>query len=188
MRVSTKRILSIGLAGIFIIGAFVVYANFISFSMDTVNEKRGTLAAKESIFATQSDAINQVQNAFAQFENTQDVKRKIELAVPDGVETVSALRQIEAVARRSSVTLTSLEFKEVGSRPSQSPFFKKIGILEVTLSASGSYEGVREFLRLFETNARVINVQEFDFESGFSPERGGGPDQINLKVEMYYQE
>ena len=188
MRVSTKRIISIGFAGVFLIAAFFVYANFVRGAMESVNGKRAELTAKESLFDTQNAAIGKVQNTFAQFENSQDIKRKVELAVPQGVETVSALRQIEAITRRSGVLLTALGFKEVGARSSQTPFFKRIGVLEVTLSATGSYEGIREFLRLFETNARVVNVQEFDFQSGFGPQQSGGPNQISLKVEMYYQE
>ncbi|MDO8557529.1 MAG: hypothetical protein Q7R98_03680 [Candidatus Jorgensenbacteria bacterium] len=192
MRASTKRILSIGLAGVFFLGAFLTYSWFIQGEMQTVNEKRAELGTKEALFKNQNDAIGQVQSAFSQFQNAQDVKKKVELAIPSGVDTISALRQIEAISNRTGVTLTSLGFKEAASRPAPSTFFKKIGVLEVTLGAAGSYEALRQFLQLFETNARIVNVQEFKYQSalgqGNGQQRAGGPEQMDIKVEMYYQE
>lgn len=193
MRVSTKRILSIGLAGIFFIGAFFMYSQFIRGEMEAINEKRATLSTKETLFKNQNDAISQVQSSFSQFQNAQDVKKKIELAVPSGVDTISALRQIEAISKRTGVTLTSLSFKENSSQSATTrAFFKKVNALEVSLSVAGGYESIREFLRLFETNARIVNVKEFNYQSALGQiggqSRAGGPEQMNIKVEMYYQE
>lgn len=159
--------------------------------MDVVNEKRAVLASKEALFTNQNDAINQVQSAFAKFQGSQDTnKKKIEFAIPNGVNTISALRQIEAISKRSLVTITSLGFKEAGIKTSESgESLKKIGTLEITVDVAGSYAGLKDFVRLLETNVRVANVQSFNYKSAFGgQQQTGGPEQLNLKVEMYYQE
>ncbi len=192
MRASTRRILSIGLAGIFLIGAFFTYANFIRGEMDIVNEKRATLATKEELFTNQNDAINKIDGTFTKFKTSQDTnKKKIELTIPNGVNTIGALRQVEAISKRSSATITALGFKEAGMKASESgESLKKIGILEITTDVTGSYAGLKDFVRLIETNVRIANVQSFNYKSSFigGQKQAGSPEQLNLKVEMYYQE
>jgi Tfp pilus assembly protein PilO len=186
MRVSTKRILSIGLAGVFLVGAFVVYAKFISTYMDEVNEKRAAIASKEAAYNNQNSAVKQVQSTIAQFQNFQDIQSKISLAVPNGIQTIQALRQIEAIASRTNSTISSISFKTASSRASKATFLKKIGVLDVSLSVVGGYGDLKQFLSLVETNARVANVQEFKFQPGMNTK--AGTDQLTVKLEMYYQE
>lgn len=186
MRVSTKRILSIGLAGAFLIGAFVVYASYISEYMDDVNVKRAAIASKEVLYTNQNSAVKQVQGTITQFQNFQDIQKKISLAIPNGIQTIQALRQIEAITARTGSTITSINFKTIASRASKEAFLKKIGVLEVTLAASGNYDGLKQFLSLIETNVRIANVQEFKFQP--NSQMRGGSDVITVKLEMYYQE
>ena len=184
MRVSTKRILSIGLAGIFLIVAFVVYAQFTSVYLDEISTLRATLLSKQTLHANQSSAVKQVQNATAQFQNFQDVQAKINLAIPNGIQTIQALRQVEAIAARSGSTVTAISFKPVASRASREAFLKKISVLEVSLAATGGYQNLRQFTSLLETNARIANVGSLAYKPGT---RTDG-DTLSLKIEMYYQD
>jgi len=183
MRISTKRILSIGLAGFFLILAFFVYVQFIKGYVSDVNEKRATLTSKTQLFNNQNSAITQVQDTISNFQNFKDIEKKIGLAVPNGVDTISAVRQIEAAASRSFVTIASLNFKAVAQRASKETFLKKIGVLQVDLSATGDYSGLKNFLKSIETNVRIASVQEFKFEP-----KDNGASMLGIKMEMYYQE
>lgn len=186
MRVSTKRILSIGLAGIFLVGAFLVYAQFISGYLTEVNEQRAVLASKETLFANQNSAVKQVQSTIAQFQDFQEIQTKLNIAIPAGIQTIQALRQIEAIAARTNSTISTITFRPVASRASKEAFLKKIGVLDVSLGVLGDYSGLKQFLTYLETNARVANVQEFRFQPGTG--EALGRDLLTVKLEMYYQE
>ncbi len=183
MRISTKRILSIGIAGFFLIAAFFVYAQFIKGYVTEINEKRAELASKTALFKNQDSAIKQVQDTISNFQNFKDIQKKIALAIPSGVDTINAVREIEAAASRSFVTIASLNFKPVAQRASKESFLKKIGVLQVDLAVTGDYGGIKNFLNLLETNVRVVNVQEFKYQP-----KSSGPSALVIKMEMYYQE
>lgn len=185
MRVSTKRILSVGLAGAFLIASFFVYSGFISGTIDEVTEQRAILESKRQLFSNQQAAFRQVEGYKAQLEE-KTVQSKLNLAVPNQVDSISALRQVEAAAKKGGVVIAGLDFKEVASRSNKQTFLRKIGVLEITLSAAGSYEGLKEFLRLLETSARVASVKEFRFQP--AGVRAGISDTLSLNLEMYYQE
>ncbi|MEK7512597.1 MAG: hypothetical protein AAB601_00160 [Patescibacteria group bacterium] len=195
MRASTKRILSIAGAVVFFIGAVVIYANLIRPQMDDINKLRATLLAKSNLLSRQKEVVSQVQNLIAQFQNVGRVREAVSLAVPNGEQNVAALRQIEAVARVSGVTLTSLDFKtfvgrtpakrDAASTPETQDLIKKLGKIQVKVVAVGSYQGLRQFLARIEESARVANVQAF----GFVPTRGSdNADRLSIDFEMYFQE
>jgi Tfp pilus assembly protein PilO len=185
MRVSTKRILSVGLAGIFLIASFFVYSNFISGTIEEVTENRAILESKRQLFTNQQAAFRQVEGYKVQLEE-KTVQSKLNLAVPNQVDSISALRQVEAAAKKGGVIISSLNFKEVTNRSSKQTFLKKVGILEIAVSATGPYEGLKEFLRLLETSARITSVKEFKFQPAGL--RVGGSDVLSLNLEMYYQQ
>ena len=185
MRVSTKRILSVGMAGIFLVASFFVYSSSISVTVEEVTEQRALLEGKRQLFTNQRAAFQQVEGYKTQLEN-KDVQAKLNLAVPNQIDSISALRQIEAAAKKSPVLITGLNFKQLASRSKKQTFLKKIGVLEVSVSASGAYEGLKEFVRLLETSARVAAIKEFKFQPAGS--RTGVSDSLSLSFEMYYQE
>jgi hypothetical protein len=194
MRVSTKRILAIGAAFLFFVGALLVYFNLVRTESTVVNDLRAKILSKSNLLAAQREVVGQVQNLIAQFQNVARVRDSVSLAVPEGVESVQALRQIEAIARASAVTLTSLEFKSgpaVAVKKSTvqttgaGSLLKKLGILKITVAAIGPYESLKIFLAELETTVRIANVQTFKY----APLAGqGGMDRLTVDVEMYYQQ
>lgn len=185
MRISTKRILSVGLAGVFLVASFFVYSSFISGTVAEVTEQRATLEGKRQLFTNQQAAFRQVEGYKTQLEE-KTIQSKLNLAVPNQIDSISALRQVEAAAKKGGVVISGLNFKEVANRSNKQTFLRKVGVLEITLSAAGSYEGLKEFLRLIETSARVSSVKEFRFQPAGA--RTGTSDSLFLDLEMYYQE
>ncbi|MBI5732498.1 type 4a pilus biogenesis protein PilO [Candidatus Jorgensenbacteria bacterium] len=190
IRVSTKRILSIGLAVLFLIGALVVYSTIIRGTAKSIDEQRAIVASKQNLYDNQNNAVEQVQKLIAQFKGLKVLQDAISLAVPSGEETIGALREIEAIARQSNVNVSGVGFEAIVPKASTKSFIKKLGILNITLTLSGGYNDLKRFLQLLETSVRVANVNSFKFKPGV-PERGRtGPvfDSLNISVEMYYQQ
>lgn len=195
MRLSTKRILAIGAAFIFFIGALLVYFNLVQTEAAAVNELRAKVFARSNLLAAQKEVVGQVQNLIAQFQNVARVRDTVSLAVPEGVESVQALRQIEAIARVSGVALTSLDFKAAlatvpGKRAAvqttgAGSLLKKLGVLNITVSAAGPYDALKLFLSQLETTIRIANVTEFKYAPLTTRE---GEDRLTVEVEMYYQQ
>jgi len=186
MRASTKRILSVTVAAIFLIATLVVYLNFIQPEIDEISERRALVASKENLLGNQERAVTEVQDLIAQFKNIAAVQETAGFAMPDDPETIGALRQLEAIARASGATLSSLDFKVIIPRSSAAEsFIKKLGIVEVNMTIEGNYEALKKFLQFFETSVRVANVKEFTFQPA-GPQRGA--DKLVVSGEIYYQE
>lgn len=188
MRLSTKRILSVLFAVLFIIGAVLVYSILIRSEGSTISEKRAEVASKTNLLANQQNAVSQVQSLIKQFKDIAAVQQTISLAIPTDAQTVDALHQIEAISQASNVTLTSIKFALTPpprSSAKTQTFVKRLGILSIDLSANGAYANLKKFLQLMETTVRVANVKTFDFQPGNGKDV---PESMAASVEMYYQE
>ncbi|MFH1161898.1 MAG: hypothetical protein V1696_01295 [Candidatus Jorgensenbacteria bacterium] len=185
MRVSTKRVLSIGLSLLFILGALAVYGNFIRGAMSDVGKLRALVASKSSLFANQRQAVGQVKDLIAQFQNASRLQETVSLAMPNDEQAIQALRQIEAVVRTSAVVLGSVDFKTATlPKVRGESFVGRLGVVEMHLRADGAYGNLKQFMQLLESGVRVSNVTEFDYIAG-----GARPtDSLALTVETYYQQ
>ncbi len=189
MRVSTKRVLSILVGLIFLLGAFFVYLGLIRGEMTAVGEVRSILASKEALFANQEQAVNQVKDLLNEFKNFSQLQGTVNRAIPDGASSISALRQIEAIGRTAGVIITGLDFStptpSSRNAPGATSVVQRLRTLEVKVRAEGPYANLKQFVKLLETSVRVANVTDMSY----SP-RGAGNfgDTLLLEVEMYYQE
>lgn len=192
MRVSTKRILAVGVSFVLFIGALMVYLNLIRGTMESVNESRAAIASKTSLLKNQQQIVTQVQNLMQQFQNVGQLRSTISLAMPNGQDNIGALRQIEAIARSSNVLLTSVDFKASLARPARGAsasstqnLTKRLGILKVTLNVAGSYESLKRYLSQLETSVRLANVDSVKLAPAATPDQSS---KMTITVNMYYQE
>ncbi|MDI6821157.1 MAG: hypothetical protein QMD65_03205 [Patescibacteria group bacterium] len=191
IRVSTKRILSIGLSALFLIAAVVIYSTLIRSEIKVIDEKRTIVASKTVLFNNQQNAVNQVSELISKYKGVAKLQQTVSLAVPASENTIGALRQIEAIGRASGVQITSLSFTTSISKSKIKSFTKKLGVLSISIRAEDSYETLKNFLQLLETTVRVANVKTFKFQPGIPQPGSRAPvpnDTLNIMVEMYYQE
>lgn len=195
MRLSTKRILSIGLALIFLIVALSVFFSLTSPEFEKIALLRGEVTAKGELFATQRNVVVQVQKLVEDFRNIAQLRETVSRAIPQGVDTVGAMRQIDAISRANSVIIESLSFNATApilqqARPrgaaARKSLVKPVGTLEVSIVAQGSYQNLREFLRMLETSVRVSNIADYTFSP--AEPRGDTVGSMNVMAQMYYQE
>lgn len=182
MRASTKRIFSIGVSFLFVIGALLVYQNLIRPLGEEIDKKRSEAESKSDLFQKQSQAVQQAQDLIERSKNLGAIEDTVSLAIPNRPETTVALSQIEAIARLNNVVLSGLDVKAVAARRTSANLIKDLGVVEVSISVNGAYSNLKAFLRSLETNVRIANVREFNFRSG-----SGGLYTLNLVVEFYYQ-
>lgn len=184
MRVSTKRVLSIGFSLFFLIGAILVYSSFIRDAGTEVERLRALVASKTNLHSNQQQVVTQVKNLIAQFQNVAKLQETMSLAMPNGTQTVRALRQVEAIARTSGVQVTSVDFNiETLPKVKEGSFVARLGIIEVNVRAEGDYANLKQFVRLLETGVRVSNVREFDYVS-----RGTrAADSLTVTMDTFYQ-
>ena len=191
MKPSTKRVLSIAFAATFLIAALVVYGTFISPEMATLNDVRSEVASKQNLYTTQKNAVSQVQDLVAKFQNSASLQKTVSLIIPDNPNITNALNQLSVVARNNQVQIFSLSVKPTELQSETQVLVKRVGVLSVIISATGSYEGLKGFLQSVETNVRLANVQSFEL----SPPQGLEAQQVSqgsytmkLNVDIYYQE
>lgn len=189
MRVSTKRILSILTGLVFLLGAVMVYVGLTRGELAEVEKVRNLLASKETLLANQERAVGQVKGLLDEFKNFAQLQATVSRAVPNGPATVSAVRQIEAVARAAGAAVAgvSLATPSVGSRgaPGAESVVKRLRTLEARVRADGSYANLKQFVKLLETSVRVANITTMNYAASGA---GGSSDTLTLEVEMYYQE
>lgn len=187
MRASTKRILSILLSGLFLIGLILISTSLIKPEFDGVMEKKATLYSKQNVFQNQSGAVEQVQELIQRFRGFDQLQNTVSLALPTEENTTQALNQITAVARNSGVQIISFQSSKEGfESPSQS-LAERLGVIEIELGFIGTYDSVRGFVELLETNVRIFNVSEMVLESQQS-EDGTIFVDGEVTFNVYYQE
>lgn len=188
MRVSTKRILSIGFAFLFIVGTFFVYSIFIRPEIENVSKLRGEASAKENVFLNQQEAVDQVESLMTQIQGSEQLREVVSLAIPVRENTTQAMNQLNAVVRTSNVALRSLAVKtQPFEQAKKGSIVKRLGTLEFSLAVQGSYESIRAFLAALEANVRLANVKNVRIiQSGdreFSQVY-----TLDAVVSMYFQE
>jgi hypothetical protein len=189
MRVSTKRILSILVGLVFLMGALFVYLGLIRGEMAAAEKVRNLLASKEALLTNQERAVDQVKELINEFKNFARLEETVNRAIPNGASTISALRQLEAVGRTAGAVITGLDFSTPtpSSRgaPGATSVVKRLRTLEVKMRAEGPYGNLKQFVKLLETSGRVANVTRLNYTPGGTVSSG---DTVMLEAEMYYQE
>ncbi len=183
MKASSKRILSIGVAFLFFIGALLIYQNLIRPVGDEISQLRAEASAKGNLFDKQSQAVNQAKDLIERSKSLGAIEDTVSLAIPNSPNTTDALSQIETIARLNNVILSGLDVKSIAPKKINNTLIKDLSIVEATVNVSGGYPNLKAFLRSLETNVRVANVKELNFRSSSS----SGLFSMNLVVEFYYQ-
>jgi len=184
MKTSTKRILSIALAGLFFVGIFVVYSGLIRPELSRIGEERALLASKETLFSNEQSAVTQVERLLGEFQNLADFQNAVSLALPPKANVTDALSQVQAIAGLSGVSVSSFSVRPLAFVASKQPLVKRLGSLAIDLAVFGSYENLKEFIRSLERNVRVANATNWRL----SPQPTGTGINLALSVEIYYQE
>lgn len=191
MRISTKRILSIGISLLLFIGVIVVYFQFIVPKAKELSKRRSEIFAKQSAYDDQKGAVDQVQKLIAQVQGLKELQKSVNFAMPQGPDTIGALRQIDAISKSTNATIVGLNFRILPAavptaKNKKVSIVRPMGVLNVNVSVKGFYDNLKQFLKLLEKNIRVANVKTYRFTPGLGKDSGSN-DSLEVTVDMYYQ-
>lgn len=189
MQTSTKRILSITLAGLLFIGALMIYANLIEPEIRKIGEMRAEVFSKEQAFNGHKKAVEKVQALIAKVRGEAQLQETVNMALPSNPDVTRVLGQIYAISRSSQADLTLFTVKELPFKADESNLVKRVGVLEVNLGVSGTYESIKNFMKALETNIRVSDVKSFHVGvEGSSSRASQNFFTGSAVVNVYYQE
>jgi Tfp pilus assembly protein PilO len=180
MKQATKRFVSFVGAVALVVGALVVYFNFIRPIYRDVQDAKAALVARQSVVAEQERAIGQVQKLLAEYGEGSEIQRAISQALPFDAEVAGALLQVHGILANNNLTLQSIGFSLTGlrsvsqgarsgtalrSREGREPsgLVKPIGRIKVQATFSGTYEDFKAFTRDLESNIRIFDVESMQF-------------------------
>lgn len=181
MQQSTKRILSLLLTGVFFVAALVIYANLIRPEYKETQKLRGSLIAKTNLFDEQKQIISQVQNLLAQYQGAAKLQEVVSLALPLDESVSTLFQQIFTISQFNRVAIQSFALRTLAIQPTG------LGTVQMELKLSGSYESVKAFLQMLETNVRVMDVSQLAAQSA-DPLKRKDLLSFNTIINAYYQQ
>lgn len=195
MKQSSKRLMSLVVAVVFLFGAFFIYFNAIQPAYEEVQAARGEVYAKEDFIETQRVVVDQVKSALEQYEGKEALQNAVSMAIPPGTNQSEIAHQISALATQNQLTIQTLtaatptvqNVKEVeGARDESTNFkVKPLGVLSFQMKLSGTYANFKSFISNLENNIRIVDVKSASVEDS------GKVTQdfylFNITVATYYQ-
>ncbi|PIT92179.1 MAG: hypothetical protein COU08_03790 [Candidatus Harrisonbacteria bacterium CG10_big_fil_rev_8_21_14_0_10_42_17] len=179
-----------------LIGAIYVYASLVRGEYEKVNIKRGELASKKELLANQEKIIGEVRDLLVKYTETANLQETLELSLPNGQNIPTLINQMYVMPRLTGMSLESvniaiealrgnkIQTTTAGGATSERTINRiKIGSIELTVSANGSYEQFKRLLEILETNVRIMDVKTFSFSRPSNGEDIG----FDITLNTYYQ-
>ncbi len=156
---------------------------FFTYTYPTYNDKvrviQAELRGAENALAAADRFKQKEAELVARFEQISDTdKERLSIFLPDGVDNVQLILDINALATRTGVEIGGFETIEIGKEeegaptvvsssgagtqgtltPFESFSSERIGTLEITLQAEGTYSSFRAFLFGLEQSLRIMDI------------------------------
>jgi len=102
------------------------------------------------------------ENELASKKNSIDPADLIRVTtlIPDSVNNVQLVLDLNALAARSNITLSNIDVKGGASATDDPSAQGPVGSVDLTLSAAGTYPAFRTFLAGIERSARLLDIQQ----------------------------
>ncbi|MFZ1075740.1 MAG: type 4a pilus biogenesis protein PilO [Minisyncoccia bacterium] len=165
----------------FVIGLCVIFAYVGPTWSGPIATEKAAIASDDEALAAASE-YNKEQDALAQAQSAIDPDNLSRLAtfLPDSVDNVRLILDLNALAARSGVALSNIDVDSSGP-PSTAADTNPLGSVDMSLSVSGSYTAFQTFLNGIEHSERLLDVQEVDVKGSDT-----GVYTYQLKVRIYW--
>lgn len=178
------------LALTFIIGAFMIFFNFIIPTYENIKVIRSEQVGREQAIDGYRAAISKVRKLIDEYQGETDLQESISASFPLSPNLSSAIAQLGGLADQNKISILSLSISESdgGGRGAQkiTPFSKPVNVLSFNLRLEGSYQNLKQFTKNLETNIRIFDVKDISIQPAISSSRDLY--NVNLRVDTYYQE
>src|SRR5438445_71897 len=105
MKQTSKRMVSIGLALLFVVIALLVFFNLIQPEYATLQDLKGKVVGEEDLLALETKAVEQVQKLVNDFKNKTQDNASVALAMPSNADLAGALAQIYGLAQNTGIAV-----------------------------------------------------------------------------------
>jgi Tfp pilus assembly protein PilO len=195
MRQSSKRLFSMLLSLIFLVAALIVLFDLIQPTYGDLQTLKGQQLSDENILASEQNIVSQAKNLIGQYQSESQAQSSLALAMPSGPNVASALAQIYGIAQANGITIQNIGISaplarlqntpSQGSSSSTAQVIKPVGTFSFQLTASGSYESLKNFLSEIETNIRVFDLTAFSIHSAAAAAPSGKGAPVSLDAFSY---
>lgn len=145
-------------AGIFFGYVAPTWSGSISEARATIKANNKALAAATT-YATQQNELAAARNAIS----SSDIAR-LETLLPNSVDNVGLILDLNALAARSGITLSNVDVltnaAAVGSANAAARAANPVGSVDLSLSAVGTYTALQSFLAGVERSQRLLDVRD----------------------------
>lgn len=169
----------------FLIASVVVYSSLIISSYENVGILRGQLFSKSDTITKYKTTVARVKNILSDVQGSSQVKTQVSAILPKEKDVSYFMGQIVGLSKINALTLESVATQLAPLQPSSSSVIKSIGQIRSEVKITGTYAGLKSFLRQIETNMLLMDVTDVRIEgikSGVS-----APLSAALNIASYYQ-
>ncbi len=168
-------------------------------TMQTIFELKRQIADKTEIDKKMEEKISALIEAQAAYEEIQPSVPVIASALPPVPDPIRAVRQVKILAEESQVTLINVSVPALPLDPPSSPSASpksSSGVSEyvMTITASGSYPSIKNFLTEILNLRRVMQLESITFAARRESARTATPSAapsgtqlaVDLKLKVFY--
>lgn len=179
MKQTTKRLASLTIGLLLLVGALFVYFYLIQGEYEGAQGLKAKVNSKQKFLNDEKTVIEQVQKqieAYRQSQGQQGPQSGVSLALPTSPDIAGAIAQLSGLAQQSAANLQSLTVSTLPASAAKSVTAKKggstegnfqdtlqkpLGTISFSLKLTGGYESIKNFISLLETNLRIFDLRSF---------------------------
>lgn len=174
MKQTTKRFVSVVAGLMLLVGALLIYLNFIRPAREEIQTIKTQILSKESFIKTQQSTVTQVEKLIKDYqaEEGQQLQDVVSQMLPLEPDIAGALAQVSGILENNGLASTSLAFSITTPRvqaagrgevrTGTAGLVRPLSTMRVNAKFAGSYEKFKEFLKMIETNIRVFSIESIN--------------------------
>jgi Tfp pilus assembly protein PilO len=157
-----------------------------TWSGDIAETKLAIKASEEALTASAQYSAQQNELASARNAINPDFLKQLEVFLPDSVDNVGLILDINSLATRSGIALSNINVDipedSEGEATESTPFgLARVGSINLSLSAIGTYNAFRTFLESIERSARLLDVQDISVKGSET-----GVYEYQMTIRLYW--
>ena len=191
---------------VLLVASLMTYFQFITPAYDETQQIKSKQLGRSFFLKEEQSTIEKVQGLISSYQTQGQIQNAVSLSLPTNPDIGGALAQIYGISKNSglvfqSASISSLSIQSVdsgaplrdgtGESVAVAPSFslqKPIGSVSFNVRLNGSYEGLKDFLDLLQTNIRIFDVKTLSISPAGASGASIGIFNYDLSVVAYYQE
>ena len=153
-----------------LVGAMIVYFDLLVPAYGDLQEKKGEAISEAALLDNEKQVVTQVQALVSAYQSQSQGQQSVNLALPVGPDVAGALTQIYGIAANDSFAIQNVNVSmeapqiqtpadtDINAAATGGSILKPTGSVSYKITAAGTYESLKAFLKHVATNARLLDV------------------------------